>query len=410
MVSKPATDQPSPKLWQFVQPDDYRLPAAPVKLMGRNGFEGLRRFLGVPPAQSSSAVDNDRELQDPPTEALDRLAPSPDWSDAAATLNDALEPLLDGNTRKPSLIVLLCPPRSDHARILTTWAETRQWQIIEAPSAEQILNGNPDWPSGRAGQEGSWVLPHLEHWYLRHVRGLDSVRELIRMMDSGLAGQGVVGCDSWAWAFLKLLWKGRPPVLYCAQAFDAESLSACLRKMIPPLPGGPLEFRQSDDGREVLSAPYNGGGESSDTSPFMKELAAYSRGIPSIALSIWRTALRISIMEGQSADGPIADEDPAASKVFWLKPWKQMDLPVLPEGAGRDHAFALHALLLHNGLEESLVQKLLPLSTSRVAAILAQLESAGIVEKSKGAWRVTSRGYPAVRQLLSGEDYLTDQF
>lgn len=410
MVPNPETDRPPPKLWQFVRPDDYRLPSAPVKLMGRNGLEGLRKFLSGPPAQPSSPVGDEEELGDPPTEELDRLAPSPDWLDAAASLNHELEPLLGGKTRRPSLIVLLCPPRSDHSRILTTWAETRNWQIVEAPSAEQILNGILVWPSSLTGQEGGWVLPHLEHWYLRHVRGLDPMRKLIEAMDSGSAGQGVVGCDSWAWAFLQLLWKGRPPVLHCLQAFDEESLTAWLRKMIPPHPGGELEFRQSDNGRGVLPDPSNADRESPDTSPFMKELAAYSRGIPSIALSIWRTALRISIIDGRSADEPSADGDSVPSKVVWLKPWKQIDLPVLPEETGRDHAFVLHALLLHNGLEAGLIRKLLPLSTSRVAAILAQLESAGVVESVKRVWRVTSLGYPAVRQFLSGEDYLTDQF
>lgn len=410
MDPKAATDQPPPKLWQFIRPDDFRLPAAPVTLMGRKAFARLRRFLGIPPAHSSSPVNHEKELQDPSTEALDRLAPSLDWSDAAATLNGELEPLLDGKTRKPPLVVLLCPPRSDHARILTTWAETRQWPIIEAPSAERILNGNPGWPSGGVGQKGGWVLPHLEHWYLRHVRGLDSVRKLIHAIDSGLAGGGVVGCDSWAWAFLKLLWKGRPPVLYCVQAFDQELLTVCIQKWISPLSEGQLEFRQSDNGRGVLPASSTGTGESPEVSPFMKELAAFSRGIPSIALSIWRTALRISLTEGKSGDGPNPGKDPGGSNVIWLKPWNQIDLPVLPEGSGRDHAFALHALLLHNGLEEGLAQKLLPLSTSRVAAVLAHLESAGMVENATGIWRVTSRGYPAVRQFLSGEDYLTDQF
>jgi hypothetical protein len=409
MATEPAKDQVPPAFWQIVSPSDYKLPSAPVKLMDGKRFASLWRLFRSRPAQPSSPLNKEKKLRDLPQEWIERFAPDPEWSEAAAALNDDFEPLFRGKHKKSSPIFLLCPPRSGHANILTSWAEMRQWRVVDPPSPETIFEGDRTWQSHLTEDSGPWVLPHLEGCYFRHVRGLALIRHIMQIMDSGLAGQAVIGCDSWAWAFFRLLWKGPAPSLFCLQAFDQELLTAYLQRKVAAGSGDRFQFRQSDNGQWALPPPSDAAQHSPEISTFIKELAAYSRGIPAIALSMWRAALRIT-EDGNSAGESVTEDHRSGYRRIWLKAWDEMEVPVLPEGAGRDHAFALHALLLHNGLQDGLIQDLLPLSSSRVAAVLSQLEAAGMIEREQETWQVTASSYPPVRRFLSGEDYLTDQF
>ena len=64
--------------------------------------------------------------------------------------------------------------------------------------------------------------------------------------------------------------------------------------------------------------------------------------------------------------------------------------------------------MLHGGLWERLVQEILPFAPMESLEFLYLLEAAGLVELDQGFWRVTPAGYPAVRQELQSEGYLTD--
>jgi hypothetical protein len=46
-------------------------------------------------------------------------------------------------------------------------------------------------------------LPNLEKCYLRHPSGLNTVRHFFTELRSGGLGRGIIGCDSWAWFYLK---------------------------------------------------------------------------------------------------------------------------------------------------------------------------------------------------------------
>jgi DNA-binding GntR family transcriptional regulator len=68
----------------------------------------------------------------------------------------------------------------------------------------------------------------------------------------------------------------------------------------------------------------------------------------------------------------------------------------------------LHTLLIHGGLWSRVLPELLPLTPVEIREYLYLLEASGLVESDQGFWRVTPTGYPAVRQLLQSEGYLTD--
>ena len=68
----------------------------------------------------------------------------------------------------------------------------------------------------------------------------------------------------------------------------------------------------------------------------------------------------------------------------------------------------LHTLLIHGGLWSRILPELLPLSPMEILEHLYLLEASGLVESDQRFWRVTPAGYPAVRQVLQSEGYLTD--
>ena len=73
-----------------------------------------------------------------------------------------------------------------------------------------------------------------------------------------------------------------------------------------------------------------------------------------------------------------------------------------------EQALLLHALLVHDGLNGALLQKVLPLAPDMVAQTLVALQMAGLIEQHDATWRVSTVGYPVTRQLLKNAGYVTD--
>ncbi len=80
----------------------------------------------------------------------------------------------------------------------------------------------------------------------------------------------------------------------------------------------------------------------------------------------------------------------------------------VPASTGRDEAFILHTLLLHNGLPLDVLKLLL--SPSQVMMNIYWLEEEGLVGQNDTVWQITAQGYPAARQFLQNNGYLVDQF
>lgn len=183
-------------------------------------------------------------------------------------------------------------------------------------------------------------------------------------------------------------------------------------------------FRQADDGSHVLPAvesrkPESGSAEDEadarlsaeqeKVSPFIKRVAARSRGNPLVAWAVWRHCLNIA--RGEAAEEE-AQEAAAADRgrTIWVRPWPQIGFPDLPEGARTGELLLLHTLLLHDGLPAPVLDSPLPFSMPEIMQRLYRLRAAGLVKEEDGYWRVTLLGYPAVRSALAGEDFLTDGF
>ncbi|MFZ7125772.1 MAG: hypothetical protein ACOWWM_06405 [Desulfobacterales bacterium] len=401
------TEKPEPT-WQIVALDDYNLPAAPTADAATRGAAHLWRIIRGGRPASESPEKSDEELKTFPDAQLDRLAPPIDWQPAAEALRTRLEGWLGKQRQSARIRFFIGPPFGGRAEILRLLADQQGWPVVEPPSAERILARDEDWISTLSQLEQPWVLPDLERCYLRHAEGLGLVRSFFKRAFSDTLGVGLIGCDSWAWSFLRKVWPVPPCEILTLQAFDSQRLKPFFRELAVLSGLGCLRFRESHKGKDLLPTP-GPEEEASAESRFLTQLAAQSRGIPGVARMYWRSSLR--------AEPDDKLEDPTTSPTGEANPrrpsvWLNASLrePTLPADSGTEIAFVLHGLLLHSGLPEDLLERLLPLPNESVTSALLRLKAAGLVDRHEREWRVSALGYPVVRQFLKSNGYLVDSF
>lgn len=410
MTSTPTADKEVLSAWQFVALADYSPPAAPVVHTVKRGLNSFLRLVQREEAESAEPFKAVEDLRVLSEAQLARVAPALDPPAAVDALLGELKNWLEQEEPNPPVLALMGPPYSGHRAILQAWASQQGWSILEPPTAEQILAGDEAWLEDLEHAGRPWVFPALERAYLRHASGLSLVRRFLDQAYAGEMGRGIIGCDSWAWAFLRHTWHGRFPVILAVQALDQERLASSFQRLAHAAGRVSLRFRQSDNGYCVLEPPDVDPEDEQATdqnSNFLQLLAAHARGIGGVAWEGWRAALRTQ--PDEVLDEEAAAEDRASPyQTVWVIPWGQLQWPALPGGAGRDEAFVLHALLLHDGLPLPLLWQLVPLSSSLATETLYRLQDARLVEQRDGLWRVSALGYPAARQFLHDNGYLVD--
>ena len=200
-------------------------------------------------------------------------------------------PLLDSltdrcrsaNLSDSSLEILIIPP-CDNAGILADWARQHKHQVLEPPSRDALCaHHSPELPTLEG--EGLLVVPRLEHWFMRHRRGLRHVSALltkIRQCDRPI----LVSCNSWCWRYLSHVVDADlilpEPVTF--EAFDANRLRDWLHELSSRDGTDNVRFLDVRDGSDVM--------EGDDASERFTELADLSLGIPWVAWQLWRRALR----------------------------------------------------------------------------------------------------------------------
>lgn len=395
--------------WEFVSPSAYALPTPPVTHSARERFATFRRLFHRAAPQSNAPVKAQDKLSAIPGSRLEKIVSPPDWPVAAAALDAALVEWLEKDSRQAPVMIIIGAPFSGNRDALEAWAEMHSLPILPCPAPSQVLEGQGTWLATLPAQGALWVLPNLEKVYLRHVEGLQLFRRFIDHVCTGKMGKGIIGCDSWAWAFLQHVWPGPAPAMLTLQAADASRLSNHFYGQFNASTEDRLLFRQSDSGQYIFPP-----GEIEATegrSNFLQIVAAYSRGIYGVAQAVWRTSMQAEPEEqpGGSDDGEQSYNIP--EQTVWILPWEQVTLPALPSGAGRDEAFVLQTLLLHNGLPLELLHTMMPLTHKQVTEALYRLEASELVGEGEGSdWQIAPQGYPAVRQFLQSRRYLVDQF
>ena len=395
-------------LWRFVQIDEFKPPSAGLDVHAvRSSVFGVFRGLVRKKQKIASPLDDDQDLHSLSESELDSVVPTPAWADAAGIFHDHLGNWLGKKTATKPVIFFVGPPYGGRTEALDALVARDGFSAVPPPVAKTITAGDERW-FRRWPKTGVWVMPRLEKCFVRRADGLNLVRELLARAVSGELGQGVIGCDSWAWEFLRHVWPGRPSFTETLQAFGAEDLDTFFqaRHDDRPMP----RFRLSDSGLHVIASSLEGLNSETASSEFLEQLSAHSRGNIGIAREIWRRSLRLvpeRDPKKKRDDNVELDED---GQTVWVTPWDKIERPDLPSEADHTEARTLHALLLHDGLSNHDLASILPGSRADVAETLLFLAEAGLVGEYDEEWRVTPLGYPSVRAFLRLNDYLVDAF
>ena len=396
-------------LWQMVSLADYTLPTAPAREAAVKGVTALWRLIRGKDSKQVSPEKAEDQLRTFSETQLSRLSPAIDWHLGAKSLDIKLADWPDKKKQNIPIRFLIGPPYGGHTDILRLWAKMHGVSIIEPPVPEQILAQDKNWFSDLPDHDRPWVLPSLEHCYLRHADGLTVVRRFFERALSGRLGFGLVGCDSWAWSFFQKVGSFPQPGAITLQAFDSERLKVYFRELTLSSVPGLLRFRDSHSGGDILPACDTEKEATPATSPFLKQLAAQSRGILGVAWMHWRNSLCAEPNETPDPD-PHSEtgEHIVPKNTIWLR--AGFEEPSIPAGPNQDIAFVLHCLLFHNGLSVDLLAELLPLSRGEITSTLLLLKSGSLVEAHNNVWRVSALGYPVIRQFLKNNDYMVDLF
>jgi hypothetical protein len=415
----PRTEQES-GIWDLVSVADYRLPQTPATRAARARWVSLKRLFGGRRPEDEAPARAEADLRRLPERQLDAVAAAVNWTAAAAVLQHRLETGDGGAVR-----FVVGPPHSGHVELLRRWGTEQGARWIEPPAYQDILEMGPAWLAGWPSEVGRWVMPRLEHCWLRHSAGLALVRELLDRALSGRLGRGVIGCDSWAWAYLRYLAPLPTRSVLTLQAFDGDRLATLFRALVAADGPGRVRFCNARTGKLILAVDRkdedgdddedeneddgNGGTE-------LQSLAARCRGNAGLARDLWRARLSTAPesepdAEGGATDGDAvsaADGDDDGTTVWVAEPAEE---PAIAADRDEELALVLHALLLHNGLPGPLLAELLPLPPFRVQAILHRLAGAGVAAAGQGGhWHVTAAGYPPARNLLQAQGLLLDDF
>ncbi len=410
-----------PPLWRFIRLEHYLKPSEPARETVRRGWRGFWERLRR--TQPSTPLMAQIDLGLVPDEFLDQAAPAPSWQEAVPALDEVLPNRWKG-FQDAGVRVVVGAPWSGTPEMVAYWAETHSFYLVEAPASEVLLSGAGEWQKPLENYDHvPWVIPRLDHWYLRHSHGLRPLRQLLEKICTR-SQPTLLACNTWAWAYLSkaLQIHALLPAPLILEAFDQERLERWFLALAHDAAGPGLVFRQADTGKFVLPPPEDmptlPGQEPSPSTPdpetarpgktsdFLSRLAAYSRGIPGVAWRLWRHSLRFARHEEEDHQAQAA-ATPDYHRTIWVKPWTQLDLPAIP-GTDQGNLLILHGLLLHNGLPGHLLPQLLPLPESQIWNHLQILQNAGVVEMNQDIWRITALGYPAVRDALFREGYLVD--
>ena len=138
------------------------------------------------------------------------------------------------------------------------------------------------------------------------------MRRLLARAETGEFGRGIIGCDSWAWAYRAHLWPMPHHDALTVQAFNGDRLSRMLVHQIRREPRRRVHFGNAANGEDILAVPAIGHGEVYGLSlhPDIQRLPAHCRGNPGTALTYWRESLRtvpndddITAVDEERSDG-----------------------------------------------------------------------------------------------------------
>jgi len=369
-------------LWEVVELDQFHTPEQTQASQWRRSLRSVSTWL-VGKNAAEQQVKEESELHALPEVRLAHLVPPIDWTPAAKSLAQQLE------GQHAPVTFFISTPYSGHASVVTHWAEKHHIACLAPPTLSELAEGSTQWVE-RCINQREWAVPALERYFLRHTQGVQGIREFLERALSGRLGKGVIGCDSWTYAFLQRVIGIDGAPVFTLQSMESEQLSRYFAAMAT-YGGEPPAVYSTRTGKQVLSnsaSKQNG----EEPNKELQRLAAHCRGHVGLAWHYWRERLR----------EPKAEDEEG----LWLV--DALAEAELSADTGDIATLVLHALLVHGGLDDHSLGEVLPFSHHEALNARLALQRKGIVSSSEGRWQITPLSYASVRQLLESRNYLVD--
>lgn len=415
------TPESSPALpGGLIPADQWKLPEMSVQRTLKDAIRHLMAQLRAGIAPDEEPFQSLDDLPPLTEKKLHHIAPHPDFTALAEAVLSSLDELRQRETLHRDVALVVAPPFSGMREALVRLPgsgvglegrTTGSWQLIAPP--DNLLMGQEEarrwW--GDQDLSGPWVIPELADFWLRHTSGLSLVRELLQRIAAGQVGPGLVGCSSWCWQF----WESYLPDAHLGALtpapLDAERLGKWLEYLSGARDHRPVIARMSDDGLYVLPVEDSPDDGKHKHSGFLRDLATAARGISGVALAIWQRSLRAR-PEDEMEEEEGAQEQRHGGRQCWVVPLDQLSLPAMPQSSDRAIGFILHALLLHDGLDEERIALVTGIGQPELQLALSRLSRSDVVSLGEvsGRWHVTPLGYPTVRRHLQSWGYPVDAF
>lgn len=391
--------------------EEWRLPETSVHRSIRGALRNAWGQLRAGIAPDNEAFDSLDDLPVLSQLQLERFAPDRDYARMAMLLLESVEE----SAADDPVTFLVAPPFSGIHKALQVLAEDTHGasrQLITPPDNLLLSAGDARAWWDACDLTKPWVIPELSAFWLRHRSGLELIRELLRRVAAGRAGEGLVGCASWCWQFWSHCLPDARFQALTPAPMHGELLGHWLNDLASRRNRQGVVARMSDSGLWVLPAAPDQLDEGQKAASLLRDLAALSRGIPGVALAIWQKALRARPEEEQQTRDSQDDHHPATRPACWVAPLEKLSLPSMPVTEGRGAALTLHALLLHDALNEDRLELVTGLPGHEVALVLNRLRRADLVafHEDQDNWRVTPLGYPAIRRQLQSDGFPVDPF
>ncbi|MGP9652883.1 hypothetical protein [Halomonas sp. AOP35-4E-18] len=369
-------------LWAVVELEQFNTPGQTQASQWRRSLRSASRWL-VGKNKAEQQVKEESELRALPEVKLAHLVPPIDWVPATKALAQQL------NGLEAPVTFFITPPHGGHVAVVNHWAETHRVACVPPPTLSELAEGDTQWVA-RCANQRHWAVPALERHFLRHTQGIQGVREFLERALSGRLGQGVIGCDSWAYAYLQQVIGIEGAPVFTLQSMEGEQLSHYFTKIATHGGLSPLVY-STRTGKPVLTEPAT---QHADKAPNkeLQRLAAHCRGHIGLAWHYWRERLR----------EPTSDDEEA----LWLV--DALAEAELSADTGDIATLVLHALLIHGGLDDDSLGQVLPFSHHEALNARLALQRKGVVSSGEGRWQITPLSYASVRQLLESRNYLVD--
>lgn len=378
-------------LWSVVELEQFHTPEQTQASQWRRSLRSASKWLGGR-NDAEQQVKDESELRRLPQVKLANLVPPIDWSFAARELAKQLE------SQEAPVSFFITTPYSGHASVVTHWAKEHHVTCLPPPALGELAEGDTQWVE-RCANQREWAVPALERFFLRHTPGIQGIREFLERALGGRLGKGVIGCDSWTYAYLNQLMGIDGAPAFTLQSMEGNQLSRYFARIATQKSQSPQVY-STRTGRQVLANPQsrcqepdkNDVSDKKGANKELQRLAAHCRGHIGLAWHYWRERLR----------EPVSDEEEA----LWLV--DALAEAELDADTGDIATLVLHALLIHGGLDDHSLGQVLPFSHHETLNARLALKRKGIVSSYEGRWQVAPLSYASVRQLLASRNYLVD--